>query len=357
MTEYQQTIINNFHLLVKDHDMECIHKNFEHIQCEYDVYSVRYKPIISSFISELTGLDKSSINQYISAQQFLFLLSDGPVIDIRVCLTVCKNFVSIDLKQFIDVDKFEFDNPEFLKVKIMPNDKVTFTDYDRHSLLESSLFESSYDNLLQHIKSIVDPDIDSFKQVLELSNKNTFNVLTKKLEQYKIKAISPSEFGAVYLNDPNFEYIDESYIGLSENTFMNFLKDNFPIHFCSQLSSILSVSFFQEKLRQRTINWHSLADCYILFPTVSKYAKFNSIYRIAFSAMPYDDYRCEISVLDDGTISFCYYKDGVGIELTDLYDIYDYIKEGLISHIEKTLDVNRKDLTIPHLKLYSMILV
>lgn len=356
MTEFQQDIINNFHNLVKKHQLVCDHKSFIDAHYAYDVYSVPYSSIMNLFISELTGLNKSLISQYVAAQQFFFLLSDNPIIDITVCLRISKNVIYIDFKKIID-GNFEVDNQEFLQVEIMADDTIKMIDYRFHSLLECSLFESSYNTLLQDIKSIVDPDIDSFKQVLALSNKNTLDVLNKKLETHQIKAISSSEFFSVYLNDQIFEYVDEVYIELTEEIFMSFLKDNFSNKFYSKFRNIISVSLFQEKFCKRTTNWNILTAFSISFPQISKYAEFNCIYRIAFSVMPYDDYRCTIDVIDDGTISFCYIKDDVSVELTNFNDIYEYVKEGLISSIEKTLDIERKDIRTSHFKLYEMMLL
>lgn len=356
MTEFQQDIINNFHNLVKKHQLVCDHKSFIDAHYAYDVYSVPYSSIMNLFISELTGLNKSLISQYVAAQQFFFLLSDSPVIDVKVCLHVYDNFVSVEFKKFVDV-KSDFENPAFLKVLISTDDKINFSSCHGDLLLEPLSFVSAYNCLLQDITNITNPTINSFKKTLELSNKNTINVLNEKLNRHHIKAISVSEFSSFYLNNPDIEYSYNSYINLSERIFMSFLKDNFPINIYSKIRNIVSVSLFQEKICKRSLDWHTLTDFNIVFPNVSKYSELNNIYKIIFSVMPYDDYRCTLDVYDDGTISFCYCLDEDVIKLTDLDDIYNYLKEGLISSIEKTLDIERKYIRTSHFKLYEMILL
>lgn len=356
MTKFQQAIINKFHNLVKDHEMDCTHTYFTQSKRNYDVYSVIYSSIIIPFISDLTGLNKSSIRQYIAAQQFFFFLSDNPNIDIKVSLYVSEHFVSIDFKESVDI-VFEPDNPVFLHIVITRDDKVKMTDCHNISLLDSTSFEAAYTTLLQETKNIVDPELLSFKKILELYNKNTFDVLNEKMQSHQIKAISQSEFCAVYLNNPDIEQNYETCMRLPEQTFMSFLKDIFPSSFYSKLRSILSVCLFQEKLCKRTINWRKQGDFNLMFPNVSKYSELNIVYQIIFSIMPCDNYPCTINVYDNGTFSFCYSKGDDLIELIDLDAIYDYIKEGFISHIEKTLDINRKDIKTSHLKLYEMILM
>lgn len=355
MTELQQNIISDFHALLKEHEMDCTYQNFVHAKRKYDIYSVVYSDVIADFIVGFTGIKKSHIQQFVTAQQFFFLLSDNPVIDIKVCLVVSDNLISIEFKETVDV-QFELDNPAFLNVLINKDDIIRIVDENHVSLLDPTSFEVAYKSVLNDIDKVVDSTMLSFNQVLALSRRDTLDVLNERLSFHQIKAISPLQFCSTYLNNPDLEHKYESYINLPEQVFMTFLKDNFPPILYSKIRSILSVSMFQEKLCKRSLDWHTLTDLNIKFPDVSKYSDVNCIYEIIFSVMPNDAYRCTLYVYDDGTFSFYYDLNNELKQLTSLDDIYDYIKDGFITHIEKTLDVNRKDIKTSHLKIYEMVL-
>lgn len=119
-----------------------------------------YSPIIYLFVSHLTGLEKSLISQYITAQQFLFLISDIAVIDIKVFLYISEDYISINFKNFVDV---ESDNKEFMTVIIPSDDTLRFSTYHGDLLLD---FETAYNRLIKHIERIVDPELLSFSHIL-----------------------------------------------------------------------------------------------------------------------------------------------------------------------------------------------
>lgn len=352
MSKFQQDIINSFHSLVKEHEIDCKHKKFTHARSEYDVYSVPYSPIIKSFVSHLTGLDKSLIAQYVAAEQFFYLLYDSPVIDVKVCLHISDNFISIEFKKFVDV-QFEFDNPEFMQVRIDADDIINVTSYHGDLLLD---FESAYNGLLKDIESIINPELLSFSQILELSNQNTVDVMNKRLIDSDFKALSFNHFKELYsIHDSDIFVDDRSTTArMTDKNFELFLNHHFSNDFCTKFKNILSLGKFLETFFKRNVNWSPSvkSNVSIHFEHVSKYAECNNVYNIIFGVDNRYDCRFTINLYDDGSLEF--YNDGEN--LTDLNSVYDFLRECLIKKLEDCLSVDRSDITLKHLNICEMIL-
>lgn len=350
MSQFQQDIINSFHSLVKEHEIDCKHKKFTHARSEYDVYSVPYSPSINLFVSHLTGLDKSLISQYITAQQFLFLISDIAVIDVKVCLYISENYISIDFKKFVDV---ESDNKEFMTVIIPSDDTLIFSTYHGDLLLD---FETAYNGLIKHIERIVDPKLLSFSQILELSNQNTVDVINKRLIDSEFKTLNFNDFKELYSIHDSDIFVDGSSTTarMTDKNFELFLKAYFSNDFCTKFKNILSLGKFLETFFKRNVNWSPSvkSNVSIQFEHVSKYAECNNVYNIFFGIDHRYDCRFTISLYDDGSINF--YNDGEN--LTDLNSVYDFLRECLIKKLEDCLSIDRSDITLKHLNVCEMIL-
>lgn len=352
MSQFQQDIINSFHSLVKEHEIDCKHKKFTHARSEYDVYSVPYSPIINLFVSHLTGLDKSLISQYITAQKFLFLLSDSAVIDVKVCLCISEDHLSINFKKSIDVN-FELENPEFMTVIISSDNALRFSTYHGNLL---NNFENAYNGLLAYIKLIIDPELSSFSYILDLSNQNTVDVINKRLINSEFKTLNFNDFKELYSIHDSDIFVDGSSTTarMTDKNFELFLKDYFSNDFCTKFKNILSLGKFLETFFKRNVNWAPSvkSNVSIQFEHVSKYAECNNVYNIFFGIDHRYDCRFTISLYDDGAIDF--YNGGEN--LTDLNTVYDFLRECLIKKLENCLSVDRSDITLKHLNICEMIL-
>ena len=352
MTKFQQNIINSFHSIIKTHEIECTHKKFTHARSEYDVYSVPYSPIMNLFVSHLTCLDKSLIAQYVAAQQFFYLLSDSPVIDVKVCLHISKNFISIEFKKFVDM-QFEFDNPEFIQVRIAADGIVNVSGYHGDLLLD---FESAYNSLLQDIECSIDPELSSFSQILELSNQNTVDVINKRLVDSEFKVLSFNHFKELYSIHDSDIFVDErsTTARMTDKNFELFLNDYFSNDFRKKFKNILSLGKFLETFFKRNVNWSPIvkSNVSVQFEHVSKYAECNNVFNIFFGIFHDNDCRLALNLCDDGSLEF--YADGE--TLIDLDSVYNFLREGLIKKLENCLSVDRSNITLKHLNVCEMIL-
>lgn len=352
MSKFQQDIINSFHSLVKEHEIDCKHKKFTHARSEYDVYSVPYSPIINLFVSHLTGLDKSLISQYITAQKFLFLLSDSAVIDVKVCLCISEDHLSINFKKSIDVN-FELENPEFMTVIISSDNALRFSTYHGNLL---NNFENAYNGLLAYIKLIIDPELSSFSHILELSNQNTVDVINKRLINSEFKTLNFNDFKELYSIHDSDIFVDGSSTTarMTDKNFELFLKDYFSNDFCTKFKNILSLGKFLESFFKRNVNWSPSvkSNVSVEFQSLSKYSKCNNVFNIFFGVFHNNDCRFSLNLYDDGSLEF--YTEGE--TLIDLDSFYNFLREGLIKKLENCLSVDRNDITLKHLNICEMIL-
>lgn len=361
MHEIQENILQQFKSFVEQNKITVVDAESKHGNDVSYYYSIPYTASVAKFISSLTGVSYTFIQQYVAANQFLILLNDFETFDIQVNFVFEGNNIEIDFRynngfNFVgDINDVGFLSMSLHCVNTMNISNLNFTIFFSRTLMKNpDDYELAYMETLSKISKILDSSITTFKQILHMNEQSTLDVLNSRLINSDFKAISLEEFKSRYfVEDSELSFTGNSVITVEYKTFSYFLKDNYSSSFANKLKQIASLSSFQEKFLKRNIKWHSSVakDFGISFEKVSKYEQANCIHSIFFGAMPNKDYRCTLFLNDDGSIDFCTEED---VWLHDLDSIYDYIKEDFILKMEKHLKIDREDIRFPHLKVYEM---
>lgn len=348
-----QEIIDGFLAVIEEHNLSYTKKTIEQEQKIYTIYSIDFCNQLVDYVSNFTGLVPKNVHQYVAAQQFLYLFADQGVIDIQINLiTTNKSFYISFSKKDID---FELDGKEFLSIFINYDDSLNVMDVHNINVIELIDFEISYLNILADIKKHLDPSIITFDQVNQLVLANRLKIFKERAAAFNAKFITSAQFCDIYLKSPDIFIEQDYYLPISQQVFIQFLKDNLPPKFVSLLRSIDSLTSYQESVCNHNIDW-AFSSYNIYFPTISKFSNDNSLYSLMFNVMPNGQHRIIIDICDNGSVAF-YYTNSAGdnVLLDCLDDIYDYIKEQFILNLEKALHIHRSTITVGHLKIYEMI--
>lgn len=351
MTGLKQEIVKKFYELLNVNNVEYKYEDFNHNGVDYNIYTFDYIPSFLTFISTFTHLDISLFKQYISIKDFEHLLFDNQH------RMIVQAFLSDSHLQFeIASTEAETNKPSvcsFFYINVNENDVVFIQDVLSRDF--NTHFYRRYNDVLSNIKKALKTTSMTSQQTLNIYYQDTYTLLNNRLSKHNIKAIPLSVFIDKYAKYVDIPLLSSTEIPLSEYAFMSFLKDNFPSDFYHKIRQITSFLCFQEKFCNRGEAIFNYSHFNVFLSTVSKYSTINRIYTLRFCLMPNEDRQVNINVNDNGTIGFSCFIDNQHIILNDLDDIYNHIKDEFIINIEKTLSVNREDVTADFLKLYAMV--
>jgi hypothetical protein len=351
MTGLKQEIVKKFYELLKVNNVVYEYEDFNHNGVDYNIYTFDYLPDFLLFMSTFTHLDVSLFKQYISIKDFEHLLFDH-----QHRMSV-KALLSDNQLQFeIASTEAETNRPDicsFFYVIVDTQDVVSIQNVRNGDF--NSNFYRTYNEVLSNIKKTLKTTSMTSQQMLNIYYQDTYTLLNNRLAEHNIKAIPLSVFIDKYANYVDIPLPSSTEIPLSEYAFMLFLKDNFPSDFYHKIRQITSFLCFQEKFCNRGESIFNYSHFNVFLSTVSKYSTINRIYTLRFCLMPNENRQININVNDNGTIGFSCFLDNQHIILNDLDDIYNHIKDEFIINIEKTLSVNREDVTADFLKLYAMV--
>jgi len=357
MNEVQQNIINQFKSFVLENNI-----SFLDAQSGVDkdisyYYSIPYSKDMAKFISTVTDVDYHFITQYVFANNFLMLINDldNPIVQINFIFN--ENSLSFEFRHNNGFDFFNNINDiPFLSMSMWHTETSFVVSSKRTNLIYHDDYELAYNETLSDIKTLLDPSITTFKQVLDINEQSTMDILNTRLNKSDFKAISFDEFKSKYsITASSLTPLTGcSIITMGYTTFNSFMKDNYSDSFAKKLRNIFSLSAFQEKFLHRNVQWAEAVanDFSISFERVSKYSDYNCVNSISFGVMPNYDCRCTLFFHDDGTILF--HTDNSD-QIHDLDSLYDYIKEDFILKMEKNLNMNRDEIRLSHLKVYEML--
>lgn len=361
MHEIQENILQQFKSFVEQNKITVVDAESKHGNDISYYYSIPYTASVAKFISSLTGVSYTFIQQYVAANQFLIFLQDFDTSNIQVNFIFEGNNIEIDFRydngfNFVgDINDVGFLAMALQCLNTTNISNLNFTVFfSRLTMKNPDDYEVAYMDTLAKISELIDPSITTFQQVLHIHEQPTLDVLNSRLINSDFKAISLEDFKSRYfVEDSELSFTGNSVITVDYKKFSSFLKDNYSNSFANKLKQIASLSAFQEKFLKRNIQWHSSVanDFSISFENVSKYSGDNLIHGIYFGAMPHYSGRCTLFLNDNGTIDFC--TEG-SVWLHDLESIYDYIKEDFILKMERHLKIDREEFRLPHLKVYEM---
>lgn len=360
----QENILQQFKSFVEQNEITVVDAESRQDNEAIYYYSIPYTASVAKFISSLTGVSYTFIQQYVSANQFLILLHDLDKFDIQVNFIFEGSHIEIDFRynngfNFVgDINDVGFLSMGLKCLNTTNISNLDFKIFFSRSLMENpDDYELAYMNTLSKISQLIDSSITTFKQVLHMKEQPTIDVLNSRLINSDFKSISLNDFKSRYFVESSaLSFTGNPIITVDYKTFSSFLNDNYSNSFANKLKNIASLSAFQEKFLKRNIQWHSdvANDFSISFERVSKYSDSNCIHSIYFGAMPNNDSRCSLFLNDNGSIDFCT-EDSVWLH--DLDSIYDYIKEDFILKMEKHLKTDREDIRLTHLKVYEMVIL
>lgn len=325
----------------------------------YFYYFVKSNPCLIQFISNLTGINLSFINQYIFVNNFLALLKGRETSDVYIRLVNDDNgFLSFEFSLFNS-----FDDDYFLSIYLSNNiqnsdSRFKFICPDA----DSDDYDTAYNDILLLIEKTLDPKIKKFRQIFDISKISNIDFINNRLPNNDFKILSLHDFIKLYSVDDSNVFENDRIQGqhsvtVDYKTFKMFFNDNFSISFMRKLNQIVTLASFQENLFRKKIKWHPSVSNYfsISFNKTSKYSDLNNVYTFYFGAHLEYDSRESIMLYDDGTIEF--YDSCNNIMLTDLDSVYDNLKENFILKLEKNFQMNRSEIRLSDLKVYEMLLL